>query len=72
MKADIHPAYKEVTIVMTDGTSYKTRTTVGQEGETINLEIDRTSHPAYTKSGKQQVRGGGQVDRFNKRFKKIS
>ena len=29
MKADIHPDYHEITVVMTDGTEFKTRTTWG-------------------------------------------
>ncbi|MDP7486623.1 MAG: 50S ribosomal protein L31, partial [Alphaproteobacteria bacterium] len=27
MKADIHPDYHEITVVMTDGTEFKTRST---------------------------------------------
>ena len=47
MKSGIHPAYHSITVKMTDGTTYQTRTTWGKEGDTMNLEIDPTSHPAY-------------------------
>ena len=32
MKKDIHPDYHEITIEMTDGSKYKTRSTLGKEG----------------------------------------
>ena len=34
MKEKIHPDYHEITVVMTDGTSFKTRSTWGKPGET--------------------------------------
>jgi len=65
MKADIHPEYKEITVIMTDGTEFKTRSTYG--GGEIRLDIDPKSHPAWT--GVQRlVDSGGQVAKFNKRF----
>ena len=67
MKDGIHPEYHEVTIVMTDGSSYKTRTCAGSAGDTIRLDIDPKSHPAWT--GVQRIMDtGGQVAKFNKRF----
>ena len=69
MKKDIHPDYHEVTIVMTDGTEYKTRSTWGKEGDTLKLDVDPLTHPAWTGGGTQLVDSGGQVARFNKRFK---
>ncbi|MDG1883557.1 MAG: 50S ribosomal protein L31, partial [Alphaproteobacteria bacterium] len=63
----IHPDYHEITVVMTDGTEYKTRSTMGVAGETIKLDIDPKSHPAWT--GQHRILdSGGQVARFNKRF----
>jgi large subunit ribosomal protein L31 len=67
MKEGIHPDYHEITVVMTDGTSYKTRSTYGKAGDTLRLEIDSKSHPAWT-GGQQRISDGGQVARFNKRF----
>ena len=67
MKSEIHPDYHEITIEMTDGTNYKTRSTWGKEGDTMKLEIDPKSHPAWT-GVHRLVDSGGQVAKFNKRF----
>lgn len=67
MKADIHPDYHDITVEMTDGTTYKTRSTWGKEGDTLKLEIDPKSHPAWT-GVHRLVDSGGQVAKFNKRF----
>ena len=48
MKKDIHPSYHEINVVMTDGTTYKTRSTYGAEGDTLTLDVDPKSHPAWT------------------------
>lgn len=67
MKPDIHPEYHEITVVMTDGTTFTTRSCYGKEGDTIRLDIDPKSHPAWT--GVQRVMDtGGQVAKFNKKF----
>ena len=67
MKPDIHPDYHEITIIMTDGTTYKTRSCMGKEGEVLRLDIDPKSHPAWT--GQQRVIDtGGQIAKFNKKF----
>ena len=70
MKAEGHPDYHEITVIMTDGSTYKTHTTWGKAGDTIRLEIDSVSHPAWT--GVHRVMDqGGQVAKFNKRFQGI-
>jgi large subunit ribosomal protein L31 len=67
MKPDIHPEYHEISVVMTDGTEFKTRSCYGNAGDTIRLDIDPKSHPAWT--GVQRVLDtGGQVAKFNKKF----
>ncbi len=67
MKKDIHPDYHDITVVMTDGSKYKTRSTMGKAGDTLKLDIDPKSHPAWT--GQHRILdSGGQVARFNKRF----
>ncbi len=70
MKSDIHPDYHEITIIMTDGTEFKTRSCMGKEGETLRLDIDPKSHPAWT-GVQRMVDTGGQVAKFNKRFASI-
>ena len=67
MKKDIHPDYHEITVEMTDGTSYKTRSTWGKPGATLKLDIDPTSHPAWT-GVHRLLDTGGQLAKFNKRF----
>ena len=68
MKDGIHPDYHEITIVMTDGTSYKTRSTYGKAGDTMRLDIDSKSHPAWTGGAQQMLDRGGRVSRFQKKF----
>jgi large subunit ribosomal protein L31 len=67
MKNDIHPDYHEIKVVMTDGTSYQTRSTWGKEGDTLALDIDPLSHPAWV-GGTKQLVDKGRVAQFNKRF----
>lgn len=68
MKDDIHPDYHEITVVMTDGTSFKTRSTWGKEGDTMTLDVDPLSHPAWTGGGVKLVDSEGQVAKFQRRF----
>ena len=72
MKANIHPDYHMITVKMTDGTEFQTRTTWGKEGDVMTLEIDPLSHPAWTGGNKNLLDAGGQVARFNKRFGGLS
>ena len=67
MKPEIHPDYHEITVVMTDGSSFKTRSTYGKEGDVLTLDVDPLSHPAWT-GGTLQVLERGQVEKFNRRF----
>lgn len=67
MKKEIHPDYHEITVLMTDGTTYTTRSTWGSEGDTLRLDIDPKSHPAWT-GQHRLVDSAGQVAKFNKRF----
>jgi large subunit ribosomal protein L31 len=70
VKKGIHPKYHEITVVMTDGSEFKTRSTYGEAGATLRLDIDPKSHPAWT-GQHRLVDSGGQVAKFNKRFKGI-
>lgn len=67
MKADIHPDYHKIKVVMTDGTEYETFTTWGKEGDTMRLEIDPKSHPAWT-GGERKILEKGQLTKFENRF----
>jgi large subunit ribosomal protein L31 len=67
MKKDIHPDYHDITVVMTDGTELQMRSTYGSAGDSLRLDIDAKTHPAWT--GVQRLNeSGGQVAKFNKRF----
>ena len=69
MRKDIHPDYHMIDVKMTDGTMIKMRSTWGKEGDTMSLDIDPLSHPAWT-GGKANINESeGQVARFQKRFK---
>ncbi len=68
MKKGIHPDYHEITVVMTDGTSFTTRSCYGKPGETLRLDIDPKSHPAWTGQQRVVLDTAGQVSKFNKRF----
>lgn len=69
MKPDIHPKYHEITVVMTDGFEFKTKTTWGKPGDTMRLDVDPKSHPAWTGSGHKLLDTGGQLSKFKNRYK---
>ena len=71
MKNDIHPEYHEITVQMTDGSTFTTRSTWGKPGDTLKLDIDPTTHPAWPGGAHQLVDTGGQLAKFNKRFSGI-
>ena len=68
MKQEGHPDYHMITVVMTDGTTYQTRSTYGKEGATLNLDIDPKTHPAWTGGNQTLLDRGGRVSRFNAKF----
>ena len=68
MKQDTHPDYHTINVVMTDGTTYQTRSTYGKEGAELHLDIDPKTHPAWTGGHQTLVDRGGRVSRFNAKF----
>ena len=68
MKQDTPPDYHVIDVKMTDGTVFQTRSTYGKEGDTLSLEIDPTTHPAWTKGSQRLMDAGGRVSRFNKKY----
>lgn len=68
MKKNIHPNYHEINIIMTDGTTFKTRSTWGKPGDTMRLDIDPITHPAWTGNARELMTTAGQLSRFGKRF----
>lgn len=69
-KAGIHPDYHTITIVMTDGSRYETRSTYGKEGDVLTLDVDPKTHPAWV--GGVNLRQTGRMEKFNNRFGAIN
>ena len=68
MQADIQPKYSEINATCSCGNVIKTRSTLNKD---IHIDVCSMCHPFYT--GKQKVvDSGGRIDKFNKRFGKIS
>ncbi len=65
MKTEIHPEYVTTKVICACGENWETRSTVPE----IHTEICSSCHPFYT--GKQNlVDTAGQIEKFNKRYKK--
>ena len=69
-KAGIHPDYHPITIVMTDGTRYESRSTYGKAGDVLQLDVDPKTHPAWV--GGVHMKKTGRVEKFNDRFAGLS
>ena len=70
MKKDkgLHPNYHKITVVMTNGNEFETYSTYGKEGDRLVLDIDPTTHPAWTGGSQQLMDRGGRLSRFKKKF----
>ena len=66
--ADLHPDYHQIKVVMTDGTEFTTYSTYGKEGDTLTLDIDPNTHPAWTGGDQKLLDRGGRLSRFKKKF----
>ncbi|WP_170763955.1 50S ribosomal protein L31 [Ruegeria lacuscaerulensis] len=68
MKKDIHPDYHFIDVKMTDGTVVQMKSTWGSEGDQLALEIDPSSHPAWTGGSSRLMDAGGRVSKFKKKY----
>ena len=68
MKKEGHPDYHFITVTMTDGTTYRTRSTYGKPDAILNLDIDPKTPPAWTGGNQTLLDRGGRVSRFNAKF----
>ena len=68
MKQGVHPEYHFINVKMTDGTTYRTRSTWGKEGDTLSLDIDPLAHPAWTGGSAKLMDTGGRVSRFKNEY----
>ena len=66
MKPEIHPKYKEITVIRTDGTEFKTRSTYAKS-DTLRLDIDPLNHSAWT-GGSNKLKETGRLARFRSRY----
>lgn len=71
MKPNIHPSYHKITVKMTDGSSFETRSTYGKEGAVLQLDIDCKTHPAWTGGGTLINERTGKVAKFKNKFGNI-
>ncbi|WP_373355082.1 50S ribosomal protein L31 [Pseudoroseicyclus sp. CXY001] len=68
MKDGIHPEYHLIDVKMTDGTMIQMKTTWGKEGDTMSLDIDPNSHPAWTGGSTRLLDTGGRVSKFKNKY----
>ena len=65
MKKDLHPEYNMITVKLSDGTTFETRSTMDRDE--YASEVDSTNHPFYT-GRRQYVDTAGRVEKFNRRY----
>jgi large subunit ribosomal protein L31 len=46
----------------------KMRSTYGKDGDTLSLDIDPSSHPAWTGGNTRLMDQGGRVSKFKKKY----
>ena len=64
MKTDIHPAYQEISVTCSCGSTFKTRST--HQGD-LHIDVCSQCHPFYT--GKQKmVDTAGRLDKFRRKY----
>lgn len=68
MKKDIHPDYHPISVKLTSGKTVEMMSTWGSEGDTMTLDVDPDTHPAWTGGRQHIVDTGGRVSRFRKMF----
>jgi large subunit ribosomal protein L31 len=68
MKSDIHPDYHLIDVKLTNGDVLQMKSTWGTEGQTLSLEIDPSSHPAWTGGSSRLMDAGGRVTKFKKKY----
>jgi large subunit ribosomal protein L31 len=68
MKSGIHTDYHTITVKMTDGTTFETKTTWGKAGDQMALDIDPLAHPAWTGGSAKLMDTGGRVSKFKNKY----
>ena len=57
-----------ITVKLTDGSTYETRSTYGSEGDILSLDIDPSAHPAWTGGNQRLMDSGGRVSKFKNKY----
>jgi large subunit ribosomal protein L31 len=70
MKPDIHPKYENLTITMTNGEKFVTKSTYGKPD--LLLDVDFRNHPAWSGALTQLNSKANAVASFNKKFAGIT
>ncbi|MDR0695325.1 MAG: 50S ribosomal protein L31 [Holosporales bacterium] len=68
MKKNTHPETHKITVVLTNGDQFETRSVYGKEGDVLHLDIDPLTHPAWTGTGQKLMDTAGQIGKFNKKY----
>ena len=69
-KSSIHQDYSPVTIEMTNGSKFTTRSTL--VSDYLKLDIDPITHPAWTKEANYVNVRATEVSKFNNKFKGLN
>ncbi|MBM9594203.1 50S ribosomal protein L31 [Roseitranquillus sediminis] len=68
MKQNTHPDYHVIDVKLTNGDVVQMKSTWGQEGGQLSLDIDPSVHPAWTGGGTRLMDTGGRVSKFKKKY----
>ena len=68
MKTDTHPDYHLIDVKLVNGDVVQMKSTWGEEGGQLSLDIDPTVHPAWTGGTSRLMDTGGRVSRFKKKY----
>ena len=69
-RGTMHPNYREIEIVQTDGSVFKVRSTY--KNTSLRLDIDPKTHPAWTKEAGYINTKNSEVAKFNNKFAGLS
>ena len=69
-KASVHPKFRMIEITATNGSKDKLASCFGQD--TMRLEVDSSTHPAWTHELNYVDQNAGQISKFNSRFGGLS
>jgi large subunit ribosomal protein L31 len=66
--ADVHPDYHQIRVQLPNGSDFITYSTYGKAGDTLALDIDPSTHPAWTGGDQKLMDRGGRLSKFKKKF----